>query len=277
MLTSLILHVQAPKTIILPASLGRAAHALFLQLLQERDPILSEALHASNGPKPFTTSNLIMGKREAKSLHVNAGQTGWLRFTGLTKTVSNHLISLSNEPPPSVELDHHPLNVIGSTLDETEHPWAGQISYQDFAAPYLLGETPKLSTRLNLDFHSPTTFRSQGRYVPFPLPELVFGSLFNRWQAFAPIALNSEVRRFVAEMVVVSRYSLRTRGLPYKQGGRNTKKGKGGGWQIGFTGQVTFVALNRDRYWLNVLHLLSVFAFYSGVGYQTGVGLGQVK
>jgi len=35
--------------------------------------------------------------------------------------------------------------------------------------------------------------------------------------------------------------------------------------------------LTQDRYWLNVLHLLAAFAFYSGVGYQTTSGLGQVR
>ena len=51
----------------------------------------------------------------------------------------------------------------------------------------------------------------------------------------------------------------------------------GGAMQIGFTGPVLFTALNRDRYWLNVLHLLAAFAFYSGVGYGTAIGLGQVR
>jgi CRISPR-associated endoribonuclease Cas6 len=118
-----------------------------------------------------------------------------------------------------------------------------------------------------LEFASPTTFRSQGQYLPLPLPELVFGSLLDRWQAFAPIALHPDLRRFAAEAVVLGRYHLRTRGMPYKQGGM----------QIGFTGEATFVVLNRDRYWLNVLHLLAAFAFYSGIGYQTGAGLGQAR
>jgi CRISPR-associated endoribonuclease Cas6 len=144
------------------------------------------------------------------------------------------------------------------------------------AAPYLLGGQQRVSPRVALEFVSPTTFRSQGRYLPLPLPELVFGSLLDRWQRFSPIALHPEVRRFAAEAVALSRYELRTRGLPYKQGGKPAEGQESrGSMQIGFMGQVVFTALNRDRYWLNVLHLLAAFAFYSGVGYQTGVGLGQ--
>jgi CRISPR-associated endoribonuclease Cas6 len=286
MLTSLILQLQSPAEANLPANLGRAAQALLLRLILGRDAALASALHDGDGPKPFTVSNLVLGKRAAGSLHVQAGQSGWLRFTGLTEPVSSHLAELARQPPESAELDGHRFNVTGATLDPGVHPWAGQISYQDFAAPYLLGGRERLSPSVRLEFASPATFKSQGRYVPVPLPELVFGSLLDRWQAFAPVALHPETRRFAAEAVVLSRYELRTRGMPYvKRGGEEARSRGAGGpggrgepahypTMVGFTGQVMFAVLNRDRYWLNVLHLLAAFAFYSGVGYQTAAGLG---
>jgi CRISPR-associated endoribonuclease Cas6 len=103
--------------------------------------------------------------------------------------------------------------------------------------------------------------------VPLPLLDLVFGSLLDRWQAFAPLALNPDLRRFAAEQVAVARYRLRTRALPFKPGAM----------QVGFSGECLFVALRRDRYWLSVLHLLADFAFYAGVGYQTSMGMGQAR
>lgn len=277
MLTSLVLRLQAPRSVILPASLGRASQALLLRLINSQDPDLAAALHAGDGPRPYTASNLVLGQRLKGSLHAEAGQTGWLRFTGLNAAVSVCLVRLANQPPAEVELDRFSLTVTGATLDPTGHPWAGQVSYQDLAGRYLLSGQ-SIASQITLDFTSPTTFRSQGRYLPLPSPELVFGSLLDRWQTFAPIALNPAVRRFAAEAVGLSRYTLRTRGLPYKQGGKGAGgEEKAGAMQIGFTGQATFIALNRDRYWLSVLHLLANFAFYSGVGYQTAVGLGQVR
>ena len=268
MLTSLILQLNSPNEADLPASLGRAGQALLLQFIGARDPALAESLHNLDGPKPFTVSNLVLGKRQQGSLHLQAGQSGWLRFTGLSREVSRHLLALAANPPATITLAGQILQVTGATLDPAGHPWAGQASYQDLAAPFLLGGQGRPAARISLDFASPTTFKSQGRYVPLPLPELVFGSLLDRWQAFAPIALHPEVRRFAQEAVVLSRYHLRSRGLPAKEGGP----------QIGVTGQATKTALNRDhRYWLNVLHLLAAFAFYSGVGYQTGAGLGQTR
>ncbi len=267
MLTSLILTVTTPTAARLPASLGRAGQALLLRLVQAHSPTLAEALHQSNGLKPYTVSNLVMGKRQGGTLTVEAGQSGWLRFTGLTEPVSRTLQNLTAAAPAAVELDGHTFTVTGATLNPADHPWAGQTSYQDLAAPYLLGGQRRPPTRIALEFAGPTTFRSNNRWQPLPLPELVFGSLLDRWQTFAPIALHPETRRFAAEAVGLNQYDLRSRGVPYKQGGS----------LIGFSGEATFAALNKDRYWLNVLHLLAAFAFYSGVGYMTAAGLGQTR
>ncbi|RME50858.1 MAG: CRISPR system precrRNA processing endoribonuclease RAMP protein Cas6, partial [Caldilineae bacterium] len=133
--------------------------------------------------------------------------------------------------------------------------------------PFLLAGPARPPARIRLEFASPTTFKSKGRFIPLPLPELVFGSLLDRWQTFAPVALNPELRRFAAEVVHLSRYNLQTRVAPYKQQGM----------RVGFTGQADFTTTNRDRYWLNMLHLLAAFSFYSGVGYGTASGLGQVR
>ncbi|MBE7471291.1 MAG: CRISPR-associated protein Cas6 [Anaerolineae bacterium] len=285
MLTSLILQLQAPAEANLPANLGRAGQSLLLRLIGGREPALAQELHQAERARPYTVSNLVLGKRAGGSLHAQAGQSGWLRFTGLTEAVSRHLLALAQQPPESVELDGYQFQVSGATLDPAVHPWAGQITYQDLAAPYLLGGRASPGSTLRLEFASPTTFRSQGRFLPLPQPELVFGSLLDRWQTFAPIALHPDTRRFAAEAVVLSRYELRTRGMPYvKAGTRGGGEARSGGEQaghyptiIGFTGRVIFAVLNRDRYWLNVLHLLAAFAFYSGVGYQTAAGLGQVR
>ena len=267
MLTSLVFKLTAPTAADLPPSLGRAAQALFYRLLDQYDSELAMIVHNTEGIKPYTVSNLILGTRFGRLRRVSAGQTGWLRFTGLTADVSRVLLSIAANPPNRVELDEVLFAVNGVTVDPTEHPWARRVSYQDFAAPYLLGGNTHPKRRISLNFESPTTFRSQKKFVLFPLPEQVFGGLLMRWQQFAPVALNPEVRRFAEEVVTVSKYNLRTASMPYKKGGV----------QIGFIGETTFFAHNSDRYWLNILHLLANYAFFCGVGYQTTTGLGQAR
>jgi CRISPR-associated endoribonuclease Cas6 len=267
MLTSLVITVRPLQSGSLPANLGRAVHALLLRWVDAADPALARRLHEDDPPRPFTCSNLAGGRRRGGSLVLDVGQDYWLRVTALNAELSSLLHGwLLPSPPETVELDGTLFRLVSVAADGAAHTWAGSTSYQDLAAAHLLAEGSP-STRLGLEFATPTAFRSGGMSVPLPLPDLVFGSLLDRWQAFAPVALNPELRRFAAEQVAVARYRLRTRALPFKPGAM----------QVGFTGECHYVALRRDRYWLSLLHLLADYAFYAGVGYQTTVGMGQAR
>ncbi|MBC7255492.1 MAG: CRISPR system precrRNA processing endoribonuclease RAMP protein Cas6 [Chloroflexi bacterium] len=265
MLTSLVLTVQTPQEVVLTRYLGRASHALFLRLIEARSPALSDALHNAPGPRPFTCSALVGGRPRGQSLYLETGQVAWLRYTGLTAEVSAHLLALAEDPPRAVELDGAPLHVVRATLDPAMHPWANRSSYEALVAEHLGPEAPA-PRRLRLLFASPTTFRSQGVNIPLPLPHLVFGSLWQRWQAFAPVAV-SEVQRYAAEMVALSRYRLRTHPWQAHEAGA----------QIGFVGEATFARLNADRYWGRVLALLAAYALYAGIGAHTTMGMGQAR
>jgi len=59
------------------------------------------------------------------------------------------------------------------------------------------------------------------------------------------------------ECLAISRYELSTRSV----------SGKGEALQIGCVGRCRYVAVNRDRYWLGVIQLLTDYAFYASVGY----------
>jgi CRISPR-associated endoribonuclease Cas6 len=81
------------------------------------------------------------------------------------------------------------------------------------------------------------------------------------------VPLDPELRRFAAERVAISRYWLESRPVPTKNGAV----------RIGGVGQVTFTALDDDRYGVAALNILADFALYSGVGVQTATGMGQCR
>jgi CRISPR-associated endoribonuclease Cas6 len=88
-----------------------------------------------------------------------------------------------------------------------------------------------------------------------------------KWNAFAPLAVPEEVRRFAAECLAISRFELRSVAEPTKNGAL----------QIGAVGSCTHIAVNRDRYWLACIETLVHFAFFSGVSAGTARGVGQVR
>lgn len=272
--------------------LGRASHALLLDAVRWSNPTLAERLHSGDGLRPVTASNLIGYSRKRG---LNPGQTYTLRLTALTEPAATALMqamaltpdlspaSGSGELGPlgvgaNVRLDTTLFRIEAVTCDAARHPWAAATTYESLSAPWLLGRaTPE--RRLALEFNSPTTFKKSdrtlsaegeqrpARHIAVPLPELVFGSLLNRWNAFAPVALPDEARRYAEECLALAAYQLHTRAAPMKAEGL----------RVGAVGRARYAALTYDRYWLSLINLLADFAFFAGVGAGTTVGLGQCR
>jgi len=266
MLTSLVLTLTTDTLLTFPPHLGRASHAAFLRLISQTDHDLAEQLHAPDQRRPFTCSNLWGVRRQGHTLTLAPGASAFLRFTGLTAQVSGHLQQLAQDPPLHIELEGIKLTIQQATLDPDTHPWANHTTYEQLTSAHLLPSEAS-SHRAELEFAAPTAFRSAGRTLPFPLPALVYGGLVEKWNTFAPVSVSEEARRFAEECLAVSRYKLSTRAIAAKQKSI----------QIGFVGRCRYVALNKDRYWLGVIQLLTDYALYAGIGYQTTAGMGQAR
>lgn len=273
MLISLLLTLTPEAPATLPADLGRAAQAETLTRLAQVDPALAEAIHAGDGPKPLTCSGLVADEPEAGPRHpadsvsVRPGARYFMRMTGLVEPVSRALYAgLVERPPVHWALHGQPFHVLEAVCDPARDAWTGQTSCENLAAA-ALQRGDHLPRTVTLEFVSPTAFKSQDMQLPVPLPGLVFGSLVERWNAFSTVALDPDLRRFANERVAISRYWLESKPVPTK----------GGALRIGGVGQVTYTALDDDRYALAALNILADFALYSGVGVQTATGMGQCR
>jgi len=272
MLIAITLTLISPTATTVPAHVGRANYAATLAALQVLDPALGSLIHDCAGPKPLTASGILNGRERRDGMAIVAEQPYFVRITGLTTAVSQALAAAMLETPPTTwQLDHHPFQVAAVTCDPDVDPWTGQTSYETLAAAQLLqdgqGHHRSAARNVTLRFVSPTAFTSNNMTVPVPMPSLVFGSLVERWNAFSPVTLSPEMRRFGEEMIALSRYRLESK----------TVVQKNKGLRIGAVGEATYAALGGDRYWLGVMQMLADFANYSGVGAQTTQGMGQVR
>lgn len=271
LLTSLVLTVIPDKPVTLPAYLARAVYRFFLEDIAKYDSQFSQALHDNTRRKPFTCSTVFGGTRlENDSQEFTPDNPAWLRITGLTQVISNHLQRMANQPPDTIELDGVSFQVTSATVDNQQHQWAGQTTYEALVTEHIARRRPRAT--LQIEFASPTTFRMTGKHKqtrswPVPMPEWVFGSLYRQWNLFSPTGMDSRLLDFVQEFVVLSRYQLSTRAIP----GKNKIP------QMGCVGQAIYALIAEDAWQANQLHILSDFAFYSGIGYQTTTGLGQSR
>lgn len=111
-------------------------------------------------------------------------------------------------------------------------------------------------------FISPICFRSSGIQRLLPESAILFGSLAARWRS----VFGEEVLDTVPRDIVVNQFALRSCAVQLKNGAVSR----------GCIGKISYDWRRLNEEEKHVLSCLASFSFYSGVGYKTSQGLGQV-
>jgi CRISPR-associated endoribonuclease Cas6 len=265
MLASFAIEIRPEQNAFLPLSLGSTLHALFLALIADSQPELARQLHSDQPVKPFTVSPLE-GKLARTGSHLVAlsDNAYWFRFTVLTeevftalnKTLLGKLTSKSR-----INLDGNDFSLASVILEPTvDNPWGGISSFEE------IYEDAAREPDITFLFYSPTAFRHKGMNLPFPASSLIWSSLWGKWNAFAPITIDSEFKDYADEHIALAKYNLRTRMINLADAG-----------QVGFTGKCKYLCLSEDPRRLKQINALADFAFYCGTGAKTTMGMGQTR
>ncbi|MCC6957560.1 MAG: CRISPR system precrRNA processing endoribonuclease RAMP protein Cas6 [Anaerolineales bacterium] len=286
-LASVVLRLRSLDNDSRPRCFGDAAKWNFLHALPED---LADKIEKQKH-KPYTTSGLlasVKGSLQPARRVVKDGHY-YLRLTvlhpelvwALNKAFLGEFEShrdkargrVSFKPGSVLDMDGVPLVVEAVAAHPTEHPLARQTDFGALAYPAWSGQNAADGS-VAIEFISHTVFsktkgleKPQRLYVPLPYPELLFGSLAERWNSFAPYKLPADLRDAFADEVMFSRYELRTGALEYK----------GGSVKIGATGYAAYVAPYAGEMMMNLLSLLAEFALFSGAGLMTTMGFGQMR
>lgn len=244
----------------LPSHGGEAIHGLFLSLLAHRSPALASRLHDEQGRRAFSLSPLLGCYQMAGR---SVGEPGAAIFfeVGLlgSELVVSGASALHDASAGGAEL---PLGRSTVTIKQVEPAASGPL----VRYPEELVETAREDRCLAAEFLIPTAFKVRGRNYLFPHPELVFASLLDRWNAFSGVPLPPSLDASFGS-VAVSRYRLHTEMVTFSRYK----------W-IGFKGWATFLlppTLPEEA--VRALNCLADFAFYSGVGAKTAMGMGQCR
>lgn len=257
-LSTVTLTVQPRKSNELPPWLGRATQAFLLEALEQIDPALSAAAHDGSDMKPFTASTLFGKGVNGTGTRIHPQQTLRLRYTSLKPHLSLVLLNRLLPVWYAEGLDIH--DQLFSVVDTQN----GVVSFAE-----LLERASPTRRSITLEFASPTAFKATaGHMIPLPQPDLVFGSLLDRWLAFSPIPLPTELHALFADTVSIQDLDIRTQDVRFG----------GGKWAriSGFTGRVTYRINTGDSDVRRCVNALAAFARFGGVGVKTTTGMGQV-
>lgn len=261
--------------------LGRPAQAWFLGRVLQHAPKLAAGLHDEQTLKPYTISTLLDGRGyplQAGSW-LQPNQSCWLRVTAFDDQLSELLQDrILPDLPDQMTLYKMKLRVDGYTFQPAQHVWAGRSSFQELAQE---DDPARERRRVRLEFISPTAFRASGSDIPLPQPGLVFRSLWQKWNAVAPVEYQIEDLwpSFAEDCILVNELTaVNTQKWTFAEGTR--------GSATGYTGTVGFHLRSPARAdkWRDfmdgseaVLASLARFAFFCGTGHHTTIGMGQTR
>ncbi len=265
-LFALVLRLAAAADGELPARFGYQAQALFLDLVRQVDPALTERLHASAPAKPYTVAALgPPAPPDGARARLRAGAPVALRVTLLDAALFQPLTRalLAQGARPALRLGGLALALSEARCTPGSDPWAGFGSFAELRAQ------ARPADWIDWQFVAPTAFgngEDAGRRVGlFPDPPAVFGSLLRRWNALAPAPLDPALVERAAAQAVVCGYEL-----------RSTLFHLGKAAQLGFVGRCRY-ELRGDEAGRAALTLLAGAAFFLGVGMKTARGMGLCR
>lgn len=283
MLASLTVHLFPVENAILPPTMGHYVHAAFLDISRQIDTEIAEKLHQNLPCKPFTVSPLQgrFDKQEKGKLFIRAGTECWMRFT----IMDDSLLSVVNRfflegKSSEIRLGSNIFQVTKVTANRVDGDWSACTTFEELVDG--ASEFDKLSIR----FYSPTAFKEQngtsngGQNYVLPDPAHCFQSWARKWNMLSPIQIDEEaLLDFARNHIRFSRYSIKTRIMNF-----------GGYTQLGFMGDCEYQLVDdifsdgadgknngKLREMVRQADALARFAFYSGTGYKTTMGMGQTR
>jgi CRISPR-associated endoribonuclease Cas6 len=277
---AIVIHAFPRTNLPLAHAQGKILHGLFYELLQKASAAKGDEVHSVEGLKPFSTA-LLLNERQRRAESIRAGEEVKIRFTFLDDALYPLLARyFLSTPDLSLDLVRTELTVarILSTPQSGEE-WAGYASFADTWERASAQE--KIFSFL---FVTPTFFKRGGGpaypdlIIPLPLPDLLFGSLLRNWNQFSPVsfieaALLKEVCAHHLE-VMHHRITSQLARLVFPRGDGHYRTTS---WP-GFVGTCSFRLVElHDPTIIKTLNALADFAFYSGIGAKTTMGLGIAR
>lgn len=264
MIGAVVYRLKAGQDGKIPETQGRLLHAAFFQIIKKYSAELADYTHNNVRFKPFTVSELYPQKkmeRVGNLILVGKGDLFHWRVTGLNENLLQAMLAVSEGY--FLQVGSVPLRVERVITESDDFGAAGILDENQLIAACLGVDKVK---RISFHFISPVSFRSFENDYPVPLPQLIFGSVVDKWNlAEMPVTFDKDEVRDVSAKILPESWKGQTKQVYFKQDRGVT----------GFIGEFTFNVNMLPKEMQQLLLLLALFAQFSGVGRLTGQGMGQ--
>lgn len=252
----------------MPQSHGHFALAAALNLLGIADKELAAAEHNLQGTKNFSVCPVsdmpLRSLRDgaAKQIYCPAESIRYWRVCGLNSAVVNALMSVPQNTEIRIGSVRFAIDKI--IADNSECRRAGIIPVNQFVAAAM--DIPLMCT-VSFNFLSPASFRVDERDVPFPMPDLIFGSLAAKFKKCTGMELDGTAIKNAARSLIPIDWHGGTIRMCISDRGGIT----------GFSGSFTFDMRYAEEDMRKTMIMLAEFANFSGIGRLTAQCMGETE
>ncbi len=260
---SYVVHLQARSQSRIPVSNGYCLYASLCTFTRETP--LDDFFHPSTeGRKSFSLSPILRGDFEAergeKDLVFAPGGEAVFRIAFVHNHEGRAFASmLEHIRGKTIRIGNAGTFTVLNTALPGEHPLAISTNQEDL----IFGETPDV---VGFNFVSPAGFKRKGKQYFLPLPELIYGDLLRKWRLFFDPNAWPDLECLLPDLEYVH-YRVESRAVRLCKD-RILR---------GFEGNVEFANFSKkNEKARRALVALGGLAFFTGVGYKTTQGMGQV-
>lgn len=274
MLASVIYKLTAQNSVSIPAFHGRKLHAVFFSIIARTSAEMAEAVHNANRFKPFTLSQLepiskgknthgfrISKNRSREFYQIRQGDEFYWRINLLAEDLIPAVMNVAL----GTEFQVDNLNLkLGQIVCDGTHD-TGVLDSETLIAGAFSAEG---ISKISFEFTSPVTFRSFEDDYAFPTPEMIFGSLVDKWNSIdMSVTLDKDSVKEIAASLLPQEWEGKSERV-YFAGDRGA---------LGFRGKFAFSMKRLSQEEREVMIMLASLAPFSGVGRLTGQGFGQTR
>lgn len=276
MIGAVVYQLRAEQSALLPIVHGKWLHAVLFHEMAKYSTELADRVHGGNTIKPFSISELMLIKsknfdsktmqkmfRGQRCWEIKEGQKFFWRVGALNEEMLKFLLHFKDDEKLLVKDTAFNLEEI--IVDPVKHHDSGIMEEKELIVQ-CLEETD--INEIAFQFLSPVSFRVNTQDVPLPRPELIFGSIADKWnQNRMPIPIRRDEINDIAMNCHMVDWN-----------GKNVRRFYGTKHGInGFEGKFTFDVTELNENDKRLLLLLAQFSVFSGVGRLTGQGMGQTR
>lgn len=241
MITKLTMQITSPEGREINTNMSSLLHGY---LINNMDDTYAHKMHEST-LRPF-------------SQYISRKGNGWQWVVSTLTDEAEEYIIKPLMRASSLELNHN-----GMTLELSEHELVKTSFDKLFVGNYISGESSRI---VQMRFVTPTSFKSNGKYLNYPMLKLIFSSLIKKYDS------NSETTSLYDDKLIdqllecteVIGYNLRST-LFHLEGVKIPS----------FIGSIK-IKVRGNSNMVSLVNMLAEFALYSGVGIKCAIGMGGI-